>query len=43
MKEWVRYLGTRTDAAGIVEREEPGGWFLGDWLPPQKVAISPLS
>ena len=41
MRNWVRYLGTRTAADGIVEKEEPGGWFLGDWLPPEKVAISP--
>lgn len=41
MTAWVRYLGTRTDAAGIVVKEEPGGWFLGDWLPPQKIHIPP--
>ena len=42
MKKWVRYLGTRAAADGIVEKEEPGGWFLGDWLPPaRKVTISP--
>ena len=41
MRDWVRYLGSRTGTDGIVEKEEPGGWFLGDWLPPAKVEISP--
>lgn len=41
MREWVSYLGTRTDPQGIVVKEEPGGWFLGDWCPPRKVAIPP--
>jgi alpha-L-rhamnosidase len=41
MQDWVRYLGTRTDAQGIVVKEEPGGWFLGDWCPPKKIEIPP--
>ncbi len=41
MTAWVRYLGTRTDASGVVVKEEPGGWFLGDWLPPEKIHIPP--
>ena len=28
------YLGTRTDAGGIIVREEPGSWCLGDWSLP---------
>ena len=34
MAHWVAYLGTRTDAAGIVTHEEPGSWCLGDWSLP---------
>ncbi|MGJ5815232.1 family 78 glycoside hydrolase catalytic domain [Paludibaculum fermentans] len=41
MRAWVRYLESRMDAQGIVVKEEPGGWFLGDWCPPQKIAIPP--
>lgn len=41
MKHWVQYLGTRTDARGIIVREEPGGWCLGDWCTPQDVEIPP--
>lgn len=41
MRGWVEYLGSRTDAAGVVVREEPGGWFLGDWCPPEKISIPP--
>ena len=36
MKQWVAYLGTRTDARGIIVREEPDGWCLGDWCAPGK-------
>ncbi|MDR1937085.1 MAG: glycoside hydrolase family 78 protein [Tannerellaceae bacterium] len=39
MKHWVQYLGTRTDDRGIVVREEPNGWCLGDWCTPDKVEI----
>ncbi len=31
MKQWVEYLGTRTDDRGLVVREEPNGWCLGEW------------
>ncbi len=31
MKQWVEYLGTRTDEKGLVVREEPNGWCLGEW------------
>ena len=41
MKNWVEYLKTRTDQNGIVVREEPGGWCLGDWAAPGKVEIPP--
>lgn len=39
MKQWVEYLGTRTDERGIVVKEEPRGWCLGDWCTPKKVEI----
>ncbi|NOR74680.1 MAG: family 78 glycoside hydrolase catalytic domain [Draconibacterium sp.] len=41
MKQWVDYLGTRTDENGIVVREEPRGWCLGDWATPDKIEIPP--
>ncbi|GEM_PF-27731 len=41
MKQWVEYLGTRTDENGIIVREEPRGWCLGDWAPPGKIEIPP--
>ena len=41
MKQWVEYLGTRTDENGIVVREEPRGWCLGDWATPDKIEIPP--
>ncbi|MCE1199937.1 MAG: glycoside hydrolase family 78 protein, partial [Marinilabiliales bacterium] len=41
MKKWVEYLGTRCDSAGIVVREEPKGWCLGDWATPEKIKLSP--
>ena len=41
MKQWVGYLGTRCDSAGIVVREEPRGWCLGDWATPEKIKLSP--
>lgn len=31
MKQWVEYLGTRTDGRGLIVREEPRGWCLGEW------------
>ena len=39
MKHWVEYLGTRTDNRGIVVREEPNGWCLGDWCTPDNIQI----
>jgi alpha-L-rhamnosidase len=39
MKQWVEYLGTRTDERGIVVREEPNGWCLGDWCTPGRVEL----
>ncbi|MBV5267986.1 MAG: family 78 glycoside hydrolase catalytic domain, partial [Burkholderiaceae bacterium] len=41
MSKWVEYLGTRCDTAGIVVREEPKGWCLGDWATPVKIKLSP--
>ncbi len=41
MKQWVSYLGTRCDSTGIVVREEPKGWCLGDWATPEKIKLSP--
>lgn len=40
MKHWVTYLSTRTDENGLVVREEPNGWCLGEWCTPgSKVEI----
>jgi alpha-L-rhamnosidase len=39
MKQWIQYLGTRTDSSGIIVREEPNGWCLGDWATPGKIQI----
>jgi alpha-L-rhamnosidase len=39
MKQWVSYLQTRTDEKGLVVREEPNGWCLGDWGTPTEVEI----
>ncbi|MGV3617032.1 MAG: family 78 glycoside hydrolase catalytic domain [Fimbriimonas sp.] len=39
MKQWVSYLQTRTDDKGLVVREEPNGWCLGDWGTPTGVEI----
>ncbi len=41
MAQWVEYLGTRCDSLGIVVREEPRGWCLGDWATPEKIKLSP--
>ena len=41
MKHWVKYLDTRTDKNGLVDREEPGAWCLGDWAAPGNVEIPP--
>lgn len=39
MKQWVQYLSTRTDHRGIVVKEEPNGWCLGDWCTPQGIQV----
>lgn len=41
MKQWIDYLGTRTDERGVVVREEPNGWCLGDWATPAKIELPP--
>jgi alpha-L-rhamnosidase len=41
MKRWVEYLQTRTDKEGIVVREEPGDWDLGEWATPTHIDIPP--
>jgi alpha-L-rhamnosidase len=39
MKQWIEYLKTRTNANGLITKEEPGGWCLGDWCTPAKIEI----
>jgi alpha-L-rhamnosidase len=39
MKHWIQYLKTRTSENGLITKEEPGGWCLGDWCTPTKVQI----
>jgi alpha-L-rhamnosidase len=41
MKRWVEYLKTRTGKDGIVIREEPGDWDLGEWATPARLEIPP--
>jgi len=41
MKHWVEYLGTRTDKNGLVVKEEPGAWCLGDWATPDEMVLPP--
>lgn len=43
MKHWVEYLCTRTDDKGIVVREEPNGWCLGEWSTPNNILEIPAS
>ena len=31
MKQWIGYLGTRTNDRGLIVKEEPNGWCLGEW------------
>ncbi len=38
MLRYFDYMESRCDN-GIVYREEEGGWCLGDWLPPEPIAI----
>lgn len=39
MLKWVGYMVSRMDERGLVVREEPKGWCLGDWCAPEKVVI----
>ncbi|MGY4386081.1 alpha-L-rhamnosidase [Pedobacter sp. UYP24] len=39
MKQWVDYLETRTDEKGLISREEPNGWCLGDWCTPTPIQV----
>ncbi len=41
MRRWVEYLKSRTDKEGIVIREEPGSWDLGEWATPGPLEIPP--
>jgi len=41
MKHWVEYLSTRTDKNGLVVKEEPGAWCLGDWATPDEMVLPP--
>lgn len=34
MKQWIQYLQTRTDNRGLIVKEEPNGWCLGEWCTP---------
>jgi len=39
MKRWIEYLRKSTDENGLVVREEPGSWCLGEWATPTPVKI----
>jgi alpha-L-rhamnosidase len=39
MKQWIEYLRTRTDNNGLVTKEEPNGWCLGDWCTPTQIEV----
>jgi len=41
MRRWIEYLKARTDQDGVVVREEPGSWCLGEWATPAKLEIPP--
>lgn len=41
MKQWAAYLGTRTNKKGLVVKEEPGAWCLGDWATPDEMVVPP--
>nr|WP_167521240.1 alpha-L-rhamnosidase [Paenibacillus timonensis] len=41
MKSWMDYLGTRHRGSYLVEFEEPGSWFLGDWCVPGENQLPP--
>ncbi len=42
MSHWMEYLSTRTDGNGILVREEPGSWCLGDWCAPGQLPSESL-
>jgi alpha-L-rhamnosidase len=39
MKQWVAYLKTRTNEKGLITKEEPDGWCLGDWCTPSDIQL----
>ncbi|MDO8686275.1 MAG: family 78 glycoside hydrolase catalytic domain [Clostridiales bacterium] len=39
MKHWIEYLQTSADCDGIIVKEEPGSWCLGDWCAPGEIKI----
>jgi alpha-L-rhamnosidase len=39
MKQWIAYLKTRTNENGLVTKEEPDGWCLGDWCTPSDIKL----
>ncbi|MHA4896684.1 family 78 glycoside hydrolase catalytic domain [Pedobacter sp. PWIIR3] len=39
MKQWIDYLETRADDKGLISREEPNGWCLGDWCTPTPIQV----
>lgn len=39
MKQWVEYLQTRTNENGLITKEEPDGWCLGDWCTPSDIQL----
>jgi alpha-L-rhamnosidase len=39
MKHWVEYLKTRTNENGLITKEEPDGWCLGDWCTPTDIKL----
>ena len=41
MRHWIEYLQASTDHDGVIVREEPGSWCLGEWETPGKLEIPP--
>jgi alpha-L-rhamnosidase len=39
MKQWVEYLDKKADEHGLITKEEPGGWCLGDWCTPTEIQL----
>ena len=39
MKQWIVYLKTRTNENGLITKEEPDGWCLGDWCTPTDIQL----